>query len=327
MPAKTAVAWSQLSWNICAFCCTHASPGCDNCYADTVHSRFHHKLWAEIGRELLYELAKVPTEARAPIRTPWQYLLPFNQPMRMKTFMRDVLRRPDLFERRLFWPLTVKQPSLIFVNSMTDLLHHVVPDEDIREAFAVMRAAHWHTFQILTKRGNRLRRLGPTLDWPPNVGMGVSIENELFLPRMDQLGVGAERAAFRFVSYEPALGPLVTIAPGAPLYQAKVLARDLKRNRVDWLIAGAESGKGARPMDLAWVRQARNASLSAGTAFFLKQFADAEGHKTQLPALDGEVWDQQPAVVRRWLADPPKVTASERRRALETVKRALGCAA
>src|SRR5262249_48333052 len=161
---------------------------------DTLHTRYHRALLFELAQWYGAQLLGIDAEVarQALVRLPLQYLHPFDQPQRMKTFYRDELGRPELWERRLFWPLTVTKPARIFVNSMTDWLHSCVPDADVLEIVEVMRAAHWHTFQVLTKRAGRLRRLGPRIDWPPNVWVGVSVENDRFLPRVEALAIGAE---------------------------------------------------------------------------------------------------------------------------------------
>jgi protein gp37 len=115
----------------------------------------------------------------------------------------------QLLPERLEWPLHQKQPQRIFVNSMSDLFHSQVPEEFIQRVFSTMRQADWHTFQILTKRPGRLRRLNSKIDWPANVWMSVSVENARMTPRVDALrecGV-----ALKFLSCEPLLGPLPSL--------------------------------------------------------------------------------------------------------------------
>jgi protein gp37 len=160
----------------------------------------------------------------------------------------------QLLPERLDQPLHIKKPTMFFVNSMSDLFHSQVPDDYIRKVFEVMRWAHWHIFQILTKRAGRLRRFGPTLEWPPNVWMGVSIENDLLSVRADSLR--AVPAAVRFLSCEPLLGPLPS----------------LRLDGLHWVIVGGESGPQARPMDPAWVIDLRDRCVTAGIPFFFKQW-------------------------------------------------------
>src|SRR5262249_22173124 len=140
-----------------------------------------------------------------------------------------------------------------------------IPDEDVLEMVEVMRAAHWHTFQVLTKRAGRLRRIGQKIDWPENVWVGESVENNDFLPRVEALSIGARKATVRYIPYEPALGPLWLTQPkstalgrASSVYEAAdALGNYLRLHKIDWVICGAESGEGARPMDNAWARQAR----------------------------------------------------------------------
>src|SRR5437867_4233982 len=136
--------------------------------------------------------------------------------------------RVTLHRDQLDLPLRWRRPRRIFVNSMSDLFHEGVPDDFIAEAFDVMRRARWHTFQILTKRAERLQALAPKLEWPANVWQGVSVETSQYFSRIDCLR--RVPAAVRFLSLEPLLGPL----PGLPL------------ERIDWAIAGGESGPNHR---------------------------------------------------------------------------------
>jgi protein gp37 len=172
-------------------------------------------------------------------------------------------------------PLRWRKPKTIFVNSMSDLFHEDIPLELIEEVFATMRAAHWHTFQVLTKRHERLAELADKLDWAPNVWMGVSIENRRFLHRADVLR--NVPAAVRFISAEPLLGPL----------------QGLDLDGIDWLIAGGESGPRYRRVRSEWIRDLRDLSAQNDVAFFFKQWG---GHrpKSNGRELDGRVWDEYP---------------------------------
>lgn len=166
---------------------------------------------------------------------------------------------------------------MIFVNSMSDLFHERVPDEFIREVFAVMEDAHWHTFQVLTKRPERVLDLADSLPWPPNVWMGVSIENRRFVHRADHLReVDAE---VRFISAEPLLGPL----------------EGLDLDGMSWLIAGGESGPGHRRVDENWITDLRDRCIDEGVAFFFKQWGGARP-KSGGRELQGRTWDQMPKV-------------------------------
>jgi protein gp37 len=157
-------------------------------------------------------------------------------------------------EDALFAPLRWKRPHMIFVNSMSDLFHEQVPFDFILHVFEVMAGAHWHTFQVLTKRSRRCADLSPHLPWPKNVWMGVSVENADYLPRLDDLR--KTKASVKFVSIEPLLGALPSL--------------DLKG--IDWVIVGGESGPGARPMDATWVLEIRDQCQHADVRFFFRQW-------------------------------------------------------
>jgi protein gp37 len=172
---------------------------------------------------------------------------------------------------------------MIFVNSMSDLFHEGIPDEFIREVFDVMRRANWHTFQILTKRHERLAELGASIDWPRNVWMGVSIENRRFVHRADFLR--AVPASVRFISAEPLLGPLEGL--------------DLKA--IDWVIAGGESGPRNRPVREAWLLQLRDQCLQARVAFFFKQWG-GRWPKQGGRELEGREWNAMPESRERCLS-------------------------
>lgn len=183
-----------------------------------------------------------------------------------------------LWPQRLEVPLRWRKPKTIFVNSMSDLFHEDIPLEFVEQVFATMRAAHWHTFQILTKRHERLAELADYFDWPPNVWTGVTIENRRFIGRAEALRTVP--AAVRFISAEPLLGPL----------------DDLSLEGIDWLIAGGESGPGYRRIDVDWVSALRNSCEREGVAFFFKQWG---GHrpKSNGRELDGRRWDDNPSPV------------------------------
>lgn len=186
-------------------------------------------------------------------------------------------------ERMLDVPLSWRRPRTVFVNSMSDLFHEAVPFEFIERVFDVMARAHWHTFQVLTKRSRRMRETAPLLEWPENVWMGVSVESARVLSRVDDLRA-ANGPGLRFLSLEPLLGPL----PGLAL------------DGIDWVIVGGESGPGARPLAPEWVRDVRDLCLGADVPFFFKQWGGAR-KKRAGRQLDGRIWDQSPAVaaVRR----------------------------
>jgi protein gp37 len=180
-----------------------------------------------------------------------------------------------LHEDALDLPLGWKRPQAIFVNSMSDLFHEDVPEDFILRVFDVMRRANRHVFQVLTKRSERLLELDALLDWAPNVWMGVTVENDGYLRRLDDLR--ATGARVKFVSFEPLLGPV----PGATV------------RGLDWVIVGGESGPGARPMESEWARDVRDRCRRAGVPFFFKQWGGVNKKKAGR-MLDGRTWDERP---------------------------------
>jgi protein gp37 len=168
--------------------------------------------------------------------------------------------------KMLALPLTWKKPQTIFVNSMSDLFHDDVPVEYIQRVFEVMGRAHWHRFQVLTKRAERLAALAPQLSWTPNVWMGVSVENADYLWRIDHLRETS--AAVKFLSLEPLLGPLST----------------LNLRGIDWVIVGGESGFHARPMNEAWVVEIRQQVSSRASPVFLQAVGRREQEEGRAPA-------------------------------------------
>jgi protein gp37 len=180
-----------------------------------------------------------------------------------------------LWPGRIGLPLTWKRPRVIFVNSMSDLFHEAVPSDFIRKIFETMNAAHWHTFQILTKRSERLLELAPSLSWPSNVWMGVSVETASYLHRIDHLRQVPSRV--RFLSMEPLLGP---IGP-------------MNLDGIDWVIVGGESGPGARAMKPEWAREIRTQCSEQRVPFFFKQWGGVQKKKNGR-TLDGRTWDEMP---------------------------------
>lgn len=179
----------------------------------------------------------------------------------------------DLIEAPRKW----KRPRLIFVNSMSDLFQDAVPDAFIRRVFDTMCECPHHTFQILTKRSERLRQLGPSLPWPSNVWMGVSVEDGRVTSRIADLATVPARV--RFLSCEPLIGPLDR----------------LRLNGIHWVIVGGESGPRARPMQREWVESIQRQCARANVAFFFKQWGgvrkDATGRE-----LHGRTYDEMPRV-------------------------------
>jgi protein gp37 len=178
----------------------------------------------------------------------------------------------DLIELPKHW----RDPRLIFVNSMSDLFHEQVPAEFIRRLFSTMRACPQHTFQILTKRSTRLRRLASQFDWPANVWMGVSVEDARVFSRIDDLR--RVPAAIRFLSCEPLIGSLAGI--------------DL--TGIDWVIVGGESGWGARPMKIEWIDEIFRACRKQKVPFFFKQWGGVRKDLTGR-TLRGRTYDEMPA--------------------------------
>lgn len=175
-------------------------------------------------------------------------------------------------------PLRWKKPRIVFVDSMSDLFHPSVPEEFIVDVFGVMEDTPHHTYQVLTKRSKRLTKLADRLRWPPNVWMGVSVETEKYLFRVDHLRQVS--AAVRFVSAEPLLGPLT----------------NLNLADIDWVIAGGESGHKARPIQKEWVRDIRDLCAEHDVPFFFKQWG-GRTPKANGRHLDGELHNATPATL------------------------------
>lgn len=215
--------------------CSKISPGCKNCYAE----RFSQRL----------------------------------QAMHVKKYANGF--KVSLHTDLLTAPLSWKNPRMIFVNSMSDLFHEDVPEDFIKKIFSVMCQAHWHQFQILTKRSERLFKLSSNLHWPENVWMGVSVENENHTFRIDHLR--QTEAHIKFLSLEPLLGPL----------------HNLNLRNIDWVIVGGESGPGARPIKKEWVIDIKNQTLAANVPFFFKQWGGVN-KKQNGRNLEGKTWDETP---------------------------------
>lgn len=184
----------------------------------------------------------------------------------------DVTLHPHMLKHPLSW----RNPRRIFVNSMSDLFHEDVPGSYIRQVFDVMASAHWHQYQVLTKRSRRLLELSEELEWQPQIWMGVSVENEDYQHRIDELR--ETPAHVKFLSVEPLLGPIP----------------NLELEGIDWVIVGGESGPGARPMEANWVRGIRDRCIRDGVAFFFKQWGGVQKSRTGR-VLDGRTWDEMPS--------------------------------
>lgn len=222
MGDHSAIEWTEATWNPTTGC-DRTSPGCDNCYALALAKRL--------------------------------------KAMGQEKYQRDGDRRTSgpgfglsLHPDTLDVPRSWTAARTIFVNSMSDLFHRDVPESYIRRVFEVISETPQHQYQVLTKRSKRLTEIGARIEWPPNLWMGVSVEQSKYRFRIDHLRtVGA---AIRFVSFEPLLGPIDNV--------------DL--DGIHWAIVGGESGPRARPMDPQWVIDLRDQCAMAGVPFFFKQW-------------------------------------------------------
>jgi protein gp37 len=242
---KSAIEWTQATWNPTTGC-DRVSPGCHHCYAQTLANR-------------LKAMGQPKYQNDGDPRT--------SGPGFGLTTHYDALDIPR------HWA----SPRLIFVNSMSDLFHPKVPIAFIRDVFDVVRETPQHTYQVLTKRSKRLAQCSGKLDWPSNLWMGVSVENQRYAFRIDHLR--ACQAAVRFLSAEPLLGPL----------------DDLNLADVNWVIAGGESGPHSRPIEHEWVASIRDQCAIAGVAFFFKQWG-GRTPKSGGRELDGDIWSEMPAL-------------------------------
>ena len=182
-------------------------------------------------------------------------------------------------EHALDLPLRWRKPRTIFVNSMSDLFHEDIEDEFIMSVFDVMRRASWHQFQVLTKRAQRLEQLAPEIQWPENVWMGVTVENQQCAWRIESLrATGAET---KFLSMEPLLGPV----------------SDMDLTNIDWVIVGGESGPGSRPMKEEWILSIKEQCDDSDTLFFFKQWGGVNKKKAGR-LLQGQTWDEMPESAR-----------------------------
>lgn len=185
--------------------------------------------------------------------------------------------RVTLHPDALSVPRRWREPRLVFVNSMSDLFHARVPLSFVRQVFEVIADTPQHTYQVLTKRASRLPRIAGELDWPPNLWMGVSVEDSGALRRVDDLRHVPARV--RFLSCEPLLGPLPSL--------------DL--TGIGWVIVGGESGSGCRPVDPSWVAAIRDTCAEQRVPFFFKQWG-GRTPKAGGRELDGRTWDELPRV-------------------------------
>jgi protein gp37 len=182
-----------------------------------------------------------------------------------------VTLQPDVVDLPLSW----RRPRLVFVNSMSDLFHRDVPNEFIARCFRVMESASQHTFQVLTKRPERVVELSTDILWPDNVWMGTSVENSEYTWRIRELVKVPAR--IRFLSVEPLLGPI----------------HQLPLKGIHWVIVGGESGPKARPLRAEWVTSIRDRCIRYGVPFFFKQWGGVN-KKRAGRVLEGRVWDEMP---------------------------------
>lgn len=215
--------------------CSKISPGCKNCYAERMAKRLQ------------------------------------NMGVRRYKNAFELTLHPDVLELPLLW----KTPKVIFVNSMSDLFHEEVPFSFIQRVFDIMKTAHWHTFQVLTKRSERLELLAPMIEWPDNVWMGVSIESQKYVYRIDNLR--NVPSAVRFLSIEPLI--------------SKIDNMNLKN--IDWVIVGGESGPKSRKLEEKWVIQIKDICEKYKVPFFFKQWGGTRKSENGRLLL-GRTWDSMP---------------------------------
>ncbi len=294
MGDKSKISWTDATWNPTVGC-TRVSDGCDHCYAFALHDqRYAANLKAGAafgptqghrgGRPNVAMRARELSEMTCGLPFPRQYDQPFS--------------KLQLLPDRLDQPLRWRKPRRIFVNSMSDLFHEDVPWKFISEVWGIMQIATHHVFQILTKRPGRMREWSkavaynysnPHDTYPlPNVWLGVSVEDQATADERIPLLLETP-AAVRFVSYEPALGP---VDFGLLRDTQRCDCGEVRMNcdcpRIDWVIVGGESGPHHRPMDHAWVARVREQCRAAGVAFWGKQDAG----KQPGIALPGELGDK-----------------------------------
>ena len=243
--AETSIEWTDATWNPVAGC-TILTAGCTNCYAMRMAARLQ-----AMGVPKYVGLTRKSGE-----RHVWTGAV-------------------TLDESALEAPMAWRKPRLIFVNSMSDLFQEAVPIDFVRRVWDTMAATPQHTYQILTKRPDRMAAITPDLQLLPNVWLGTSVENAAVLDRLDDLRV--TRAAVRFVSFEPLIG--------------SVVGGDLRD--IHWAIVGGESGPRARPMLEDWVDEIHVMAEDAGAAFFFKQWG-GRNKKAAGRAYRGRHWDDLP---------------------------------
>lgn len=303
MAGKSKIEWTEMTWNPTRGC-SRVSDGCRNCYAEVLAARFSETMQSGSRRK------------PGPMVD-----APFKGFAVMKNGRPQWTGRVELIESMLDAPLHWRKPRRVFVNSMSDLFHEALPDEAIDQVFAVMALCPQHTFQVLTKRPERmlayfcnewvwnrvdafmdelimdrvdpnerrkddLRAIAPDLAGDPlrNVWLGVSVEDQATADERIPLLLQTP-AAVRFVSYEPALGPLSLSRLHAYCpehdFDGGCISSCPSLRKPDWVIAGGESGPGARPADPQWFRAVRDQCVAAGVPFFFKQWGEWWNDDTQ----------------------------------------------
>jgi protein gp37 len=247
MASASDIEWTEATWNPIAGC-SMVSPGCTNCYAMRMAARLN-----AMGIDKYRG-----TVRRSGKRAVWT-------------------GRVNTDQTSIEMPLRWRKPKRIFVNSMSDLFQEGVDEAVMASVWEVMKSATWHTFQILTKRPERMRSVlsSGRLSVLPNVWLGTSVESEAYLHRVDTLR--ETPASVRFISFEPLIGPII----------------DPVLTGIDWAIVGGESGPGARPIESSWVEELRDACVEQSVAFFFKQWG-GKRKKSAGRKLDGRTWDEYP---------------------------------
>lgn len=243
MGDRSRIEWTEATWNPVTGC-DRISAGCDNCYALVLARRLK-----AMGAEK-YQNDGDPRTSGPGFA---------------------VTMHPSALDQPLQW----RGPRTVFVNSMSDLFHAKVTPDFIEAVLDVMWRTPQHTYQVLTKRPRRARLLQDRFDWPPNMWLGVSIEDMAVAHRVDELR--RIDTTVKFLSCEPLLGDL----------------SGLSLDRIDWVIAGGESGANYRPVDVRWVRSIRDLCVQSDVSFFFKQWG-GRTPKAHGRELDGRVWDEMP---------------------------------
>ncbi len=240
--AQSSIEWTEMTWNPTTGC-DKVSAGCKFCYAEVMSKRLK-----AMGIEKYQDGFDI-----------------------------------KIHEEELKKPYSWKKPRVVFVNSMSDLFHPDVPVDFIQKVFKVMKENPQHVFQLLTKRPEILKYYDSEgwLDWSHNIWMGISVEDERVMDRIDLLR--DTNARVKFLSCEPLIGPLP----------------NLNLEKIDWVIVGGESGRKPRPMDTDWVTDIKDQCKKAGVAFFFKQWGGTNKKKTGRE-LEGRTWDEMPIIVENY---------------------------